>query len=408
MAFNFVDLFCGIGGFHQGVKRTIKDAECIFAADNDIQVAEVYKNSYGIDAFKDLSTISTQDELQRIVEEKSSIDLLCAGFPCQSFSKAGKQLGFKDETKGTLFFEIKKILNIHKPKYFILENVRNLEKHDGGNTKKVILKNLTLDYFVDTVILGPNHLGIPALRDRIFILGVRKDLLKEKFSLEKYIHKVQYEPSIYVNGVLDPKYFNPNEKNYNVPKTVLQIIDMWEDLRRRIHSENKKIVSPLWLKYFDLNFKFSDEPKWKRNIIARNISFYKENKVIVDDWMSKNKKLLDNIIESNKKFEWNANKSIDNIHKGIIQFRPSGVRVKKPTTIPTLVAINHRPILNKRYLSPTVLAKLYGFDMNILKLDEHNDSKSYKQLGNTVSVDVIAYLVDILVNKVGTNEKTID
>ena len=111
--FQFIDLFAGIGGFHQAM--TNLGGECVLASEIDEYAIQTYKANYGIDSGHDITKISN--------EEIPYHDVLCAGFPCQAFSKAGKRMGFADETKGTLFFQITRILESSKPKFILLENV---------------------------------------------------------------------------------------------------------------------------------------------------------------------------------------------------------------------------------------------------------------------------------------------
>ena len=127
-SFTFIDLFSGIGGFHQALEQL--GGKCVLASEIDEYAIETYQKNYHID-----SNINVRD-----IDENNmpDFDVLCAGFPCQTFSKAGKQLGFNDETKGTLFFDIERILKAKHPKYIILENVRNLVSHDHGNTWRII------------------------------------------------------------------------------------------------------------------------------------------------------------------------------------------------------------------------------------------------------------------------------
>ena len=138
--FKFIDLFCGIGGFHQAMNSL--GGECVFASDIDEDCRKTYKANYGITPAGDITKI-----------DAASIpthDVLCGGFPCQAFSKAGNRLGFDDPTKGTLFFDICRIIEYHHPKYVLLENVRNLASHDHGNTWKIIhdkLDNLGYNWY---------------------------------------------------------------------------------------------------------------------------------------------------------------------------------------------------------------------------------------------------------------------
>ena len=126
--FTFIDLFCGIGGFHQALSEL--GGTCLYASDIDADCRKTYEKNYGIRPDGDITKIEAKDIPPH--------EVLCAGFPCQAFSKAGSRLGFKDKTKGTLFFDIMRIIDYHHPKYALLENVRNLASHDHGNTWRVI------------------------------------------------------------------------------------------------------------------------------------------------------------------------------------------------------------------------------------------------------------------------------
>lgn len=168
--FKFIDLFCGIGGFHQALSDL--GGECVYASDIDEDCRKIYKLNYGLDPDGDITKVNEKDIPFH--------DILCAGFPCQAFSKAGKRLGFADPTKGTLFFEIMRIARYHKPKYMLLENVRNLASHDNGNTWKVIhdeIINAGYYTFEKPVIFSPHYIGVPQHRERVFIMCVRNDIL---------------------------------------------------------------------------------------------------------------------------------------------------------------------------------------------------------------------------------------
>ncbi len=403
---NYIDLFCGIGGFRQGIERVCKKINerpnCIFSCDIDGYAANVYERTYGDEALfdiKDRSTHALIDERISNLPHNEVLDFIFAGFPCQSFSKAGLRDGFDNEEKGVLFFEIIKIAEKHKPKYMLLENVRNLKSHDGGHTWKRINEELDrIGYLVDSVIISPNQVPgrkIPALRDRVFILCYRKDITSRITHLFDDIKLPREETSIYVkrNGkkALNPKYF-ANDDAHNLTKDELETLDMWEDFRKRIISGGGNLITPIWPRYFD-NSDITNEPKWKQQIINRNRAFYRENKEIIKQWQKDYKKHLDTLCDSDKKLEWNAGDKINSIYDGIIQFRPSGVRVKAPNDIPTLVAINQTPIIGfeKRYMTPDEMRKIYGF--RNVKFGNQPEVQTYKQLGNTVSVDVVEFLL---------------
>ena len=171
----FIDLFAGIGGFHQAL--TAFEAKCVFASEWDKHAAKTYEHNYGIMPFGDITQIDQKDIPKH--------DILCAGFPCQAFSVSGKQRGFED-SRGTLFFDIVRIAKYHKPKLLFLENVRNFEKHDDGNTLKVLLNTLNeLGYNINYKVLNASNFGLPQNRERIYFVCFRKDIVKGDFSFPK-------------------------------------------------------------------------------------------------------------------------------------------------------------------------------------------------------------------------------
>lgn len=168
--FTFIDLFAGIGGFRIAMQNL--GGKCVYSSEFDAKAQESYFANYGEMPFGDI----TKDITKKYIPEH--FDILCAGFPCQAFSLAGRRLGFKDETRGTLFFEIEDILRKHQPKAFFLENVKGLAIHDKGKTLKTILEHLD-DAGYDVVppqIMNAMDFGVPQHRERIYIIGFRKNL----------------------------------------------------------------------------------------------------------------------------------------------------------------------------------------------------------------------------------------
>lgn len=168
--FTFIDLFAGIGGFRIAFQNL--GGKCVYSSEFDAKAQESYLANYGEMPFGDITKESTKSYIPK------EFDILCGGFPCQAFSLAGHRLGFKDETRGTLFFEIEAILRKHQPKAFFLENVKGLAIHDRGRTLKTILEHLD-DAGYDVVppqILNAMDYGVPQHRERIYIIGFRKDL----------------------------------------------------------------------------------------------------------------------------------------------------------------------------------------------------------------------------------------
>ncbi|HPD95162.1 MAG TPA: DNA cytosine methyltransferase [Tenuifilaceae bacterium] len=377
--FRFIDLFAGIGGFHIAMSQL--GGECVFASEIDKFAAETYKQNFNIDSLNDIRTV---DALSI-----PSHDVLCAGFPCQSFSKAGKQGGF-DDTRGTLFFDIKRILAVHKPKYIVLENVRNLVSHDKGRTWKIISKTLKdLGYIITEkpIIVSPHQMGVPQLRERVYILGVHKDFTNCKkiyLSVPKAKKNLLSGKSI-LNGTSDSKYRISEYEEY--------VLNAWNDF---INGIDTKVVGfPIWAKEFAQNTDISQFPKWKQNFILKNRELYVRNRTFIDDWLNRYNHLKD-FVPTHTKFEWQAGYDISSVWEGIIQFRPSGIRVKRPTEFPALVAMVHIPIVGwkKRRLTPREVANLQSFPDDF-KVNA-NPQQAFKQFGNAVNVKVVKTLAQQL------------
>jgi DNA (cytosine-5)-methyltransferase 1 len=161
----YIDLFCGLGAFHTAFQSSTK-FKCVLACDIDEGIRNIYKSNYGIYPCSDIRAID--------VNTMPNFDLLCAGFPCQPFSIAGKGKGFDDKEKGNLFYEILKIIDAKTPKMCILENVKNLKTHDNGNTYKTIETELVKrNYIITSKIINSADYGSPQARQRIFIIATK-------------------------------------------------------------------------------------------------------------------------------------------------------------------------------------------------------------------------------------------
>lgn len=379
--FTFIDLFSGIGGFHQALE--VLGGECVFASEIDPYAIETYKMNYGID-----SGINIKD-----IDEKNipRHDVLCAGFPCQTFSKAGKREGFNDETKGTLFFEIERILRYHKTKYILLENVRNLVSHDHGNTWNTIYTHLNqLGYRLtkEPIIISPHQLGVPQLRERVIILGIYDPINSDK-NIEVSLNDLKTKEE---NTIYDVISNDKVEKKYYINEREKYILNAWDEFYKGI---NEKIIGyPIWYDYFK---KKPDEsmPDWKKDFIKKNNELYKSNKDFIDTWSKKYNNLRD-FTPTQRKFEWQAGNSINSVWEGLIQFRPSGIRVKKTTCFPALVALVQIPIIGKykRRLTVREAARLQSFPDSFVP--NASDQQAYKQFGNAVNVEVIRYMAEKL------------
>lgn len=170
--FRFIDLFCGIGGFHLALSSL--GAKCVFASDINKKACDVYERNFKIKPQGDITKIKCKDI--------PSHDILCAGFPCQPFSISGNKKGFEDKN-GKLFFEIVRIARFHKPKVIFLENVSNLEAHNGGKTLETIKQKLkSIGYRTFSQVLNASNYDVPQARKRIYIIAFRNSLNIKSFT----------------------------------------------------------------------------------------------------------------------------------------------------------------------------------------------------------------------------------
>lgn len=170
--YRFIDLFCGIGGFHLALESF--GAKCVFASDIDAKAREIYKTNFNIEPKGDITKILNKDI--------PSHEILCAGFPCQPFSISGNQNGF-DDPRGKLFYQIIRIARYHKPKVLLLENVKNLKTHNNSQTINEIKKQLNqIGYYVFEDVLVASNFGIPQARERLFIVAIKKSLKIKEFN----------------------------------------------------------------------------------------------------------------------------------------------------------------------------------------------------------------------------------
>lgn len=166
-SFTFIDLFAGIGGIRLGFESA--GGRCVFSSEWNEKACDTYEANFGERPVGDITKVNAADI--------PDFDVLLAGFPCQPFSIIGKKRGFEDETQGTLFFDIERILKEKLPPAFLLENVKNLKAHDGGRTFRVIKNHLeALGYHVYDRVLNSLDYGVPQKRERIVIVGFLEDV----------------------------------------------------------------------------------------------------------------------------------------------------------------------------------------------------------------------------------------
>ena len=388
--FKFIDLFCGIGGFHQALSDL--GGECVFASDIDASCRKTYQRNYGLEPVGDITKVEAKDI--------PSHNVLCGGFPCQAFSKAGKRLGFADETKGTLFFDIIRILKYHKPEYVLLENVRNLASHDKGNTWRVIRDQLdAAGYHVleRPVIFSPHYIGIPQHRERVFIMCIRKDIGR----IPEFYFDSDDLPECSIDDILQDDDSITDIDHYRLDQDLVELIDVWNDFIRGIKCDRLPGF-PIWADCLcDLKkakeealgkwkvSSYEELPSWAQNFIEKNSALWEKNKEFIAKWMPRAQacKLF---FGAKAKLEWQAGQTNNpNIWDNILQIRPSGIRVKPGTYFPALVAITQTSIVGKRrrFLTPRECARLQSFP-DTFQYDE-KESQAYKQFGNGVNVEVV-------------------
>lgn len=414
----FIDLFAGLGGFHKAMHEL--GHECVFASELDPVLRDTYKKNWG-------KNINIHGDIRKIVKDNIDLipdhDILCAGFPCQPFSKAGKQLG-RDDDRGTLFDEIVKILEARKPKFFILENVRFIAKHNNEETWKAMKADFErLGYNVDHRDYSPHDFGIPQHRQRIFIVGSLGNNALDHFSFDKVDeHKKKV--------VKLEKFIESTPANARfLAKANQDCIELWQNLLDALPEDVKIPGFPIWGMEFGADYPFEEQyphllsakelgkykgnfgislkgmtkeeqlanlpsyarveakfPDWKQRYIRKNRLFYNDNKVFIEQSALKIAELPS---QSWQKLEWNVGDNKRKISNYLLQFRASGIRIKKPDFFPSLVCTNTQiPIIGwqNRYITKKEGLKLQS--LTGLKLPE-NDNAAFKALGNAVNSKIV-------------------
>lgn len=379
--YTFIDLFAGLGGFHLALQQL--GCKCVFASELKEDLRKLYQLN-----FPELDEKYLKGDITMVdVNDIPSHDILCGGFPCQPFSQAGKRLGFQDEGRGDLFFKICEIIQYHKPRYIFLENVSNLKGHDNGDTWRVIKRELEkLGYYVpEPEILSPHQFGIPQHRRRIYIVGLRKDLIDSKEPKPFEFPNEKKEKNCDITTIID----SSDTDIQPLALKTLQQLKVWQKFLTELKKRNRAIPRfPIWAMEFDADYEYEDIapfkqtkkqlkghkgklgweingpskedclkqlpiyaqtdtadkfPEWKIRYIRQNREFWTENA----DWLSSWIEYIKDWDNSHQKLEWNCrgNNDGDLKHK-IIQFRASGIRVKLPTFSPALNLVGTQvPIL---------------------------------------------------------------
>ncbi len=417
----FIDLCAGLGGFH--VAASNLGMECVFASEIDPQLQSCYESNFGTKPVGDLTLVNPADI--------PTHDILFAGFPCQTFSKAGEQRGLADERRGGVVKGILEIVKKHRPNCIMLENVANFPRHDSGETIKWLGIELSqLGYQYRWTILSPHNYGVPQIRDRFFLVASQGNL--DTF---EWPTKVVAQGGLSIKSVLDIK---PKGARL-ISESLQSCLETWQEFIEFYPKDRELPSFPVWSMEFKANYPFTkyrnfhrvplaqlrkyrgshgkriaaykramlqnylpshamrkDEcfPAWKQDFISKNRKLYRDNRSWLDNWIYK----IAAFPSSLQKLEWNCKGEQRNIWKHILQIRASGVRVKRSNYAPSLVAstTTQLPIIasEKRYMTLKECARLQSLE-NLTYLPRGN--KAYAAMGNAVNASLVERILDKLV-----------
>ncbi len=428
----FIDLFAGIGGIRLGLELALKQAgytpKCVFTSEIKEHAIKILKQNHPKD-------VITGDITKVDAKSIPDFDILCGGFPCQAFSSAGKGDGFAD-TRGTLFFDVERIIIEKKPKGFILENVEGLVGHDGGNTLEVILGNLrAAKYKVSYNVLNSVDFGIPQERKRIYIVGIKETLCNEEISLENFpkLHRTLGDVLESGKPTSNSDFVRLLLEKYTIKELEGKAIKDKRGGSANIHSWDLEIKGPVSneeKKLLNLILTERRKKKWAEIIGIKWMdgmpltkdqieTFYKNDDLqnMLDDLAEKGyvkfehpkKQITENHIAPNGKLVKTYRRVYDttkpkgyNIVAGKLSYEVGKI-LSHDEVAPTLVAtdMQHLFVTDRNGLRTLTLReglRLFGYP-ETYKFDIA-ESLGYDLLGNTVVVPVIKAVASRLLDKI--------
>lgn len=380
--------------------------ECVFAVDIDEAASEVYRRNWGVNPLGDITEVANEE-----VVSVPPHDVLCAGFPCQPFSKSGFQRGM-DETRGTLYWNILRIVTAHQPALVLLENVRNLAGPRHQHEWKIIVQTLReAGYIVadrpaifSPHLLPPERGGKPHVRERVFVVAVRAH---DPSQIWDPLLQPVVEPRPVAGWHPDrwdlerdlPLDADSEVEGCDLSENELYWIEAWNDFVIGMWEEREGRRLPgfplwgdNWIQPSQLRIE-PGTPKWKSDFLVKNARFYEDHQKFIERWTKKWDFYSSKFPPSRRKFEWQAQDTSD-LWSTVMQMRPTGIRAKRPTYLPALVAITQTSIIGprRRRLSPREAARLQSLP-DWFDFGNQSTSSTYRQLGNGVSVAAIWHVV---------------
>lgn len=404
-AFTFIDLFAGIGGFHQALEDL--GGTCVFASEFHGPTQAIYRDNFGESMLGPIAGDIVPLTEPVVSDVIPAHDLLAAGFPCQPFSKGGLQRGI-EEARGTLFFNILKIVEKHRPAEIILENVPNLVGPKHKDTfHRIVLQLRNLGYRVsDTPTIFSPHLlppesgGAPQIRNRVYIYA---KFVGEQEATGAYGDESFYIPNKPVEGwdtrrwnLMKHLIIDGESSETKLPPERELAIAVWSDFVSSVGNQLGRTLPgfPIWEWALTDQLKIEpDTPPWKANFLRKNFEFYSSNRDAIDKWRARNPE-TEALPASYRKLEWQAGELRD-LMDCAIQFRPSGLRAKEPTYLPALVAMNQTSYVGpaQRFISVSEAKRLQSFRPDF-DFKNQNAALSMKQLGNAVSVSAVKHVIE--------------